>query len=142
MPKGGLRPGTGRPKGALAKKTRAVAEKAAATGMTPLEVMIDNMRHFYQAAVDAEATIAGMTVDEMLGKIGVDATPDEQFKFLLAQVKQTAGFRQMAQDAARDASPFIHPRLSAVDYKMSGSLEITNKEQRDAAVAAAARADK
>lgn len=42
--KGGKRAGAGRPKGALGRKTRKIAEKAAETGVTPLEFMLEIMR--------------------------------------------------------------------------------------------------
>lgn len=43
--------------------------------------------------------------------------------------------------AAEKAAPYIHPKLASVEH--SGGLEVTTqtKEQRDAAVAAATRAD-
>ena len=41
---GGRRYGTGRPKGAKTKKTQAVAMKAAAEGITPLEYMLETLR--------------------------------------------------------------------------------------------------
>ena len=43
MPKGGKRPGSGRPKGALTTRTREIAEKAFAAGITPLEMMLKAM---------------------------------------------------------------------------------------------------
>lgn len=112
---GGKRVGAGRKTGALTTRTRQVAEKAAATGMTPLEVMLDNMRHFQKVATDAEAVLEGLTVEEFTGRVTAD-TPEAQFKELLAQVKKTAGFRQMAQDAARDAAPYVHPKLASVQH--------------------------
>lgn len=140
MARGGKREGAGRKVGALTERTRAVAERALAEGKAPLEVMLDNMRHFQQVAFDAEATLEGLTVAEFTGKVTAE-TPEEQFKQLLAQVKKTAGFRQLAQDCARDAAPFIHAKLASIEHK--GALDITTqtKEQRDAAVAAANRAD-
>lgn len=116
MARGGKRDGAGRPAGALTKKTREVAERALATGMSPLDVMLDNMRHFQQVALDAEATLEGLTAEEFSETVPGNASPEEQFKFLLAQVKKTAGFRQMAQDAARDAAPYIHPKLASVEH--------------------------
>ena len=44
MPSGGRRYGAGRPKGAKTKKTQAVAMKAAAEGITPLEYMLETLR--------------------------------------------------------------------------------------------------
>ena len=111
MPRGGKREGAGRKTGTLTKRTRAVAERAMATGKTPLDVMLDNMHHFQQVALDAEAIVEGLTVAETTGR---DISPDEQFKELLAQVKKAAGFRQMAHECARDAAAYVHPRLTAV----------------------------
>lgn len=144
MAHGGKRDGAGRKAGAVTKRTREVAERALATGMTPLDVMLDNMRHFQQVALDAEATLDGLTATEFSEQVDPDATPEEQFKFLLAQVKKTVGLRQCAQDAARDAAPYIHPKLSAVAHSgpNGGPIEFVTKEQKDAAVAAATRADR
>lgn len=144
MARGGKREGAGRPAGAITQRTREVAERALATGMTPLDVMLDNMRHFQQVALDAEAVLEGLTAEEFSEQVPADASPEDQFKFLLAQVKKTVGLRQAAQDAARDAAPYIHPKLSAIAHSgpNGGPIEIITKEQRDAAVAAATRADR
>ncbi|WP_312144206.1 hypothetical protein [Brevundimonas sp.] len=99
-----------------------------ATGKTPLEIMLENMAHFQQVALDAEATLEGLTAEEFAGQVAADATPEDQFKFLLATVKKTAGLRQMAQDAARDAAPYVHPKLASIDanLKVGGvNLNIT-----------------
>lgn len=126
---GGKRAGAGRKAGAITKRTREVAERALATGMSPLDVMLDNMRHFQQVALDAEATLEGMTAGEFSEQVPEDASPEDQFKFLLAQVKKTVGLRQAAQDAARDAAPYIHPKLTAVDMrgKVDGEMTVTFK---------------
>ena len=115
MPHGGKRVGSGRVKGALTVKTRKIAEQATSEGLAPLEVMLQNMRHFQKVAVDAEAILEGLTADEFTGKVS-DASPQDQFKTLLAEVKKAAGFRQMAQECARDAAPYIHSKLSAVTH--------------------------
>lgn len=113
---GGKRTGAGRKSGALTRRTREVAERAVAEGATPLEIMLQNMRHFQKVAVDAEATLDGLSASEFSDQVPGDASPEEQFKFLLAQVKKTAGFRQLAQDAARDAAPYMHPKLNSVAH--------------------------
>ena len=77
----GKREGSGRPAGAVTKRTREIADRALAEGKAPLEVMLDNMRHFQQVALDAEAVLSGLTVEEIGGR---DMSPDEQFKMLLA----------------------------------------------------------
>lgn len=126
MGHGGKRIGAGRKVGQLTKRTRAIAEQVAATGKSPLEVMLDNMWHFQQVAIDAEKVLEGLTADEFKGQVS-DMTPEEQFKELMAQVKKAAGFRQMAHECARDAASYIHPKLTAVQH--SGDLNI--KTARD-----------
>lgn len=116
MPRGGKRDGAGRPAGAITRRTREVAERSLATGMSPLDVMLDNMRHFQQVAIDAEATLEGLTAEEFSGQLHASASPEDQFKFLLAQVKKTVGLRQAAQDAARDAAPYVHAKLASVEH--------------------------
>lgn len=111
MARGGKRVGAGRRKGALTQRTQKIAAQAIAEGKAPLEVMLENMRHFQQVALDAEKIIEGLTVAEMgAGKL----EPEEQFKLLLAQAKKASGLRQMAQECARDAAAYTHPKLSAV----------------------------
>lgn len=127
MGSGGKREGSGRKVGTATKRTREVANKAAEAGISPLEVMLDNMRHFQKVALDAEAILAGLTAEEFTGR--ADLKPEDQFKLLLAEVKKAAGFRQMAHDCARDASPYMHPRLTAVEH--SGNLTLSHEAQLD-----------
>jgi hypothetical protein len=146
MPRGGAREGAGRKIGAVSEATKRNQEitiRALAEGKSPLEVMLDNMRHFQQVALDAEATLEGLTVAEFTGTVNCE-TPEQQFKALLAHVKKTAGFRQMAQECARDAAAYMHPKLAAVEHTGANGGPImirASKEQRDAAVSAALRAD-
>lgn len=116
MARGGKRDGAGRPAGAITKRTREIAERALTTGLSPLDVMLDNMRHFQQVALDAEATLEGLTASEFSEQVPPAASPEDQFKFLLAQVKKTVGLRQAAQDAARDAAPYIHAKLASIEH--------------------------
>jgi biotin synthase-like enzyme len=123
MSHGGKREGSGRKQGALTKRTQEIAEKALASGKAPLEIMLDNMRHFQQVALDAEAVIEGMN-EEQTASLG--QTHEEQFKALLAKVKQAAGLRVMAHDCARDAAPYMHSRLQAIEVtgKDGGPVQV------------------
>lgn len=111
MTYGGKRNGSGRKPGAITKRTREIANRALAEGKAPLEIMLENMRHFQQVALDAEAVLNGLTAEEINGD---GLSPEEHFKALLAKAKNAAGLRQMAHDCARDAAPFMHAKLSAV----------------------------
>src|SRR5690349_15830952 len=103
MASGGKRIGAGRPPGALTKRTREIAARAMAEGKTPLEVLLENMRHFQKVAHDAEVVIEAMSADD-LASLGENH--EEQFKALLAKVKQAAALRVLANDAAQAAAPF------------------------------------
>lgn len=84
--KGGSRVNAGRPKGAANIKTREIANQCAQTGQTPLEVMIEAMREFTQAA---------------------RAASDDFEKF--------EAWKQAAE-IAHKAAPYIHPRLAAIEH--------------------------
>jgi hypothetical protein len=79
----------------------------------PLEVMLDNMRHFASLAESAKAAIAELSADKI-----AEMPPEEQFKYLLAEVKKASGLREMAQACARDAASYVHPKLSSTVLKV------------------------
>ena len=61
MPRGGKRLGAGRPAGAATQRTRAIADQAAAEGLTPLDVMLRAMRdHASADRWDEAAKVAAM----------------------------------------------------------------------------------
>ena len=79
MGRGGARPGAGRKQGSAGRKTREIADKAAASGITPLEVMLIAMRdHLNHQRLDQAASIA------------------------------------------KDAAPYMHPRLSSIEQPREG----------------------
>ena len=103
MPRGGKRPGAGRKPGRPNKRTIArqqLASTAASEGISPLEVMLKRMR-YYDSVVDLELK-KGEGADR--GII------DDALK--------------AANEAAKDAAPYIHPRLSAVDHSGGGKVSI------------------
>ena len=70
MPRGGRRPGAGRKPGIPSQKTinrLKIAEQGAAAGITPLEVMLNNMRRLYD-----EGTAEAWT---QACRIAADAAP-------------------------------------------------------------------
>jgi hypothetical protein len=64
MPRGGARKGSGRKVGATTKKTKEIAEKAIAEGITPLEYMLKVMRDPTPLPEDASA--AQVLADRMM----------------------------------------------------------------------------
>lgn len=85
MNHGGARANAGRKVGAVTQKTRAIAEEALASGLTPLEVMLKTMRAHWDA-----------------------------------------GRADQAAAIAKDAAPYIHPRLAAMEHtgKDGGPLQV------------------
>jgi len=79
MARGGKRLGAGRRPGSASKRTREIADKAAAEGMTPLEVMLRAMKEHAEA----------LRWDQ-------------------------------AASVAKDAAPYIHPRLAAIEHAGPG----------------------
>lgn len=129
MPRGsapGERRG-GRQKGTQNKLTiarKTLADGAIGDGKTPLEVMLSNMRHFDNLAESAERVLAEMTAETI-----AELPADKQFERLLAEVKKAAGFRDSAQGCARDAAPYIHPRLTAISAPDGGPIKVERIER-------------
>ena len=73
MPRGGARPGAGRRKGAATKRTRDIADKAAAEGTTPLEVMLGAMRALWEKATEGKTVAADIAKEA--AAIAKDAAP-------------------------------------------------------------------
>jgi hypothetical protein len=77
--RGGLRPGGGRPKGAKTERTRAIADQVALTGETPLEVMMQGMRHYLRVGdlenAIAVAKLAAPYMHPRLTSVAVGGTP-------------------------------------------------------------------
>lgn len=93
MAHGGARPGAGRKAGAATKKTREIADRAAAEGITPLDVMLTTMRSLWDQAI-TEGKVTDMD-------------------------KAVA-----AHAIAKDAAPFIHPKLSNIAADVNANVSI------------------
>jgi hypothetical protein len=78
VPRGGKRNGAGRKRGSATEKTREIADRIAAEGVTPLQVMIEAMNNH-----------------------------------------RAAGHLDRAAAIAKDAAPYMHPRLSYVKSDVS-----------------------
>ena len=88
MARGGKRPGAGRKAGTVSEATqrrKATAEKALADGVSPLDVMLITMRALWDQAVDGSGKVVNI------------------------------GKAMQANVVAKDAAPFLHPKLSSVE---------------------------
>lgn len=110
---GGKKPGAGRPKNSIGKRTkmlRAIADKALESGCTPLEVMLDNMR-FYRERSEALLT---RIEDCIAVEDGLEAA------IALAKFGEA---RLHSQDCAEASAPYVHAKLSSVS--VSGRVDGT-----------------
>jgi hypothetical protein len=65
-----------------------------AEGVSPLEVMLTTMRALWDGAVDADGKVVNI------------------------------GKAMQANIVAKDAAPFLHPKLSSVDAKLDGDVSL------------------
>jgi hypothetical protein len=100
MPRGGFREGSGRKQGSPNKATAARQAEVAASGVTPLEVMLANMRFHHQQA------------EELIGLLSAAESPETKIQLLGEIVRQ----RQIAQRCAADAANYVHPKLASIQH--------------------------
>jgi hypothetical protein len=130
MAGGGSKPGErrgGRQKGTPNKASAARQAEVAATGVTPLEVMLDNMRFAHRRAGEL---LEELIADVESGKIKDLTALIEGFKSILA-------LRKTAQDCARGAANYVHPKLAAVSHANDPDhpLIMSDKERAEAILA-------
>ena len=108
MAAGGKRSGAGRKANTPNKATKERQERVAATGATPLDVMIEAMR-FHHAV--AEAALCLPKPDLAAAKLAYEA----------------------AGAFAKDAAPYVHPRLQAVQHSgpNGGAIQIAVSGAKD-----------
>jgi hypothetical protein len=100
MPRGGPREGSGRKQGSPNKATAARQAEVAASGVTPLEVMLANMRFHHQQA------------EELIGFLSAAESPEAKNQLLGEIVRH----RQIAQRCAADAANYVHPKLASIQH--------------------------
>jgi hypothetical protein len=83
-------------------KGLAVALAVAASGITPLEMMLDNMRSAYQRALELEKQLNDL--------------PPEELEASLQLMREIARQRQIAQKCAADAANYVHPKLASIQH--------------------------
>lgn len=91
---GGKREGGGRKPGSLNKTSREIAEQAAKSGISPLEVMIGTMRELWEQAEQQDDPGARMAL------------------------------KQQAAEAAVKAAPYMHPRLANVESNIKADVGV------------------
>lgn len=97
----------GRKKGSENARTRMlreVSDKALQSGLTPLDVMLDNMKFHHSES----GRLLGMILKN------VDSKPSPELVRALHSLQDA---REMSQKCASEAAPYVHSRLSSVTVK-------------------------
>jgi hypothetical protein len=118
MAKGGKREGSGRKAGGKNKRTlaaEALRTKLLEEGESPLEVMIGNMR---VARKKAGKLIADL--DKVAIQPGASA---EQLEAVAQLTKECRALMMAAHECAKDAAPYLHPKLANIEVE--GSMTLT-----------------
>jgi len=108
MAHGGKRPNAGRKTGALTVRTREVAEQAIAEGVTPLQVMLDNMRFYHEGSLKLIENLMKNGAPPIEGEEG---QPQEPNADVIEALRNVLSFRKMAGEEAARAAPYVHPRI-------------------------------
>jgi hypothetical protein len=117
---GGYRPGAGRPKGAVNKRTIAMQEKVTFSGHAPLDVLIGAMRYYYERAQAFLAKAMNEPPKEAADLDKLDAAIDHAF--------------DKASEHAARAAGYIHPRMSPMDLNSRfDMMRLTYDERRELA---------
>ena len=90
----------GRQAGTPNKASAARQAEVAASGVTPLEVMLANMRFHHRHA------------EELLELLSAAEGPEAKIQIL----GEASRHRQMAQACAKDAANYVHPKLASVQH--------------------------
>lgn len=126
MAKGGKRVGSGRKKSTVVVASKVIANKIAADGgVTMLEIMVDNARHFHKVAADAEQFLLNNPPANL-----AEMDRDEQYKHMLAEVTKAADLRKRAQASAEGAAPYLHARIAPVEPKTTNQNGVVPLAER------------
>lgn len=97
--KGGRKPGSPN----LRTRFRAL-QACREHGLTPLDVMLENLRHWHDRSADLEPE------------------PSELGEHACEHMLHAA--RERAQQCAVDAAPYCHPRLAAIRFKIESPVRV------------------
>lgn len=120
----------------LRARTREIAEQAARDGVTPLEVMLTNMRWAHNESIKVLERLESFMSSEIeaavaLGEENEDNDGEEigeagkqrgrgRINVARAIMREFKDMRKLAQQFAVDAAPYVHPKLASVEWKPSG----------------------
>lgn len=100
---GGKQEGAGRPKGSVSKKTQELIAKAVNEGISPVEVLLNDMRTFHA-----------------LGENKMnEASQTDPGKKQAAAFRAACALKDIARECAQAAAPYIHPKLASIQANVN-----------------------
>jgi hypothetical protein len=115
--------GVGRIPGSLNKRTISrikEVKRLTDQGMTPLLVMTDNMVFWHR-----ESLRLGALIKDYVGRqADLEVIDKDTLQKLIELMSMFFKAREMAQACARDAAPYMHPKLAAVTMEQTGAPKI------------------
>lgn len=125
----------GKPNRASAARERATA----ATGILPMEQMIRRMRYHHTRAMNLLAKAPQIETDpycvieppkvvEPPKEGEAPAAPPLDLKMLKAEIEREL---ELANDSAKDAAQFVHPKLSSVDKTNTNKIDLDSLSDED-----------
>lgn len=92
-------------------------ERDAEQGLVePLDIMLDNARTAYNKALEVERAI----IPAMISGLPLD----QAFTAIRREVDRSLNLRREAQECAKDAAPYCHPKLNATVHSGKLTLEM------------------
>jgi hypothetical protein len=111
-----------------------MAERAIAEGITPLEVMLDNMRFYHSEAIRLVARLIAGGMPEHLAEADEakpDAPKDDQpHANVIEAIGEVLRLRKLAGEEAARAAPYVHPRMGYASDERSTDDEIIPLAER------------
>lgn len=95
---GGAREGAGRKAGVKNQRTQELIAKATENGITPMEVLLNDMRFFYN-----------LSQNKMM-----EAQSFEPGKEQAKAFRAALSLKDIARNCAIAAAPYVHPKLSSI----------------------------
>jgi len=116
-------------------RTREIAEQVARDGVTPLEVMLTNMRWAHNHSLELLSNFEAFVRDhaEWLRDQELDSEEEagekkanrktDPIAIARMMMREFIDMRKLTQQFAVDAAPYVHPRLASVEWKPSSGDE-------------------
>lgn len=112
---------------------RDIVERLKSDGITPLEIMVHNMRFAHGRANEMYSGINGLLAQPALGF--------QEREKLMEYMREHVRWINLSQQYAGDAAPYMHPKLATVELNTNEnkSISIIQRIIVDSAISSAAK---